>query len=88
MLITAAFFIDDCPVGYVKRIGHTPEWGTSLGGALNLTRDKCAERCSETPHCRSFEHSLTELKCNLNKATDPSSGPYKDYAFCSKTGRI
>ena len=59
-------------------------WGTSLGSALTLNRNECAQKCSQQPKCLSFEHSNTEEKCNLNTAAKPSQGKNKDYAFCSK----
>ena len=63
-----------------------PGFGTFLGSALLLTKDQCAQKCCKKALCKSFEHSPTELKCNLNIASNPSQEPYKDYAFCSKTG--
>lgn len=76
----------DCPVGYEEKNGDVPGWGTDLGSALELTRGECARKCSEKDTCLSFEHSNTEMKCNLNKIAEPSSGPYKDYVFCKKQG--
>ena len=81
--------VDACTSGYTEKIGDIPGWGTSLGSALDANRDECAQKCSELPLCLSFEHSNTELKCNLNTEAEPASnGAYKDYAFCSKIGKI
>ena len=68
-------------------IGDIPGMGTSLGRDLNANRNECAQKCSQKPKCLSFEHSNTELRCNLNTVAEPSEGQYKDYLFCSKTGK-
>ena len=82
------FFAAVCPLGYESKVGDIPGWGDSeLGSALLLTREECAQKCNENYACLSFEHSYTEGYCNLNKAAKPTSGPYNDYAFCTKTGR-
>ena len=78
----------DCPRGYTKNNGDVPGWGSYLGGGLSLTRDQCAQKCCKMPKCQSFEHSATELKCNLNVVSIPSQKPHKDYVFCSKTGAL
>ena len=80
---------DDCPTGYTKKDGYIFGWETLLGKTLHpINRDECAQKCSEKPQCKSFEHSNEELKCNLNTAFEPSQRPALDYAFCSKTGKI
>ena len=65
-----------------------PGWGTDIGSSLDLTRLKCAEKCNGENSCRSFEHSDTEMKCNLNKISEPSQSPFRDYVFCTKKGRF
>lgn len=82
------FFPEICPLGYKSKEGDLPGWGTDLGGALRLTREDCARKCSDEEKCLSFEHSYTEEKCNLNKESEPTEGPYNDYAFCTKQGKI
>ena len=80
---------DECTPGYTIQIGDIPGWGSGgLGGEFNLTREECAKKCTETLKCLSFEHSISENKCNLNDESNPdvSIGAYKDYAFCTKTG--
>ena len=76
-----------CPNGYVKKEGDLPGWGTNIGRALHLTRQQCAEKCNGENSCMSFEHSDTEMKCNLNKIAEPSRGPFRDYVFCTKMGK-
>ena len=76
-----------CPNGYVERQGDLPGWGTDIGSALDLTRQECAEKCDGENSCMSFEHSDTEMKCNLNKIAEPSQGPFRDYVFCTKMGK-
>ena len=58
--------------------------GTSMGSALSLTRQECADKCTEKKECLSFEHSATKNKCNLNSIAEPTQGPYQDFAFCVK----
>ena len=65
-----------------------PGWGTDIGSSLDLTKQQCAEKCNGENSCMSFEHSDTEMKCNLNKIAEPSLGPYRDYVFCTKNGKI
>ena len=76
-----------CPNGYVEKQGDLPGWGTDIGSALHLTRQACAEKCDGENSCMSFEHSDTEMKCNLNKIAEPSQGPFRDYVFCTKMGK-
>ena len=79
-----------CPSGYSERSGDVAGWGTDIGSKLPLTRQECANSCNENSLCLSFEHSNTELLCNLNKIAEPTEGllPFQDYAFCVKTGMI
>ena len=64
--------------------GDVPGWGTSLSSKFPASREECAASCDRHVDCLSFEHSNTELFCNLNTVESPSVGQYKDYAFCSK----
>ena len=72
----------------MEKQGDLPGWGTDIGSALHLTRQECAEKCDGEKICMSFEHSDTEMKCNLNKIAEPSQGPFRDYVFCTKIGRF
>ena len=65
-----------------------PGWGTDIGSSLDLTKQQCAEKCNGENSCMSFEHSDTDMKCNLNKIAEPSQGPFRDYVFCTKIGRL
>ena len=56
-----------CPSGYAEKEGDLPGWGTDIGSALDLTRQECAQKCNGEKRCMSFEHSNTQMKCNLNK---------------------
>ena len=76
--------IGSCPSGYVDRDGDLPGWGTDIGSQLDLSLEDCAERCNGETTCLSFEHSPTEIKCNLNQIAEPSRGTYRDYIFCTK----
>ena len=80
------FYPDSCPVGYKELEGDEPEWGSYLGGKLNLNRQECAEACSEKVECLSFEHSNSKMLCNLNLVSKPRTAPYRDFAFCQKSG--
>ena len=73
-----------CPTGYEKKIGDVPGWGSDLGSALPLTEGQCAFKCNETDECLSFEHSLVEMACNLNRIAEPTTGADKDFKFCIK----
>ena len=45
----------------------------------------CATKCSGCSACQSYECSLTEKKCNLNEAAEPTATVnHLDYAFCKK----
>ena len=80
------FYSDPCPKGYEQVEGDEPGWGSYLGKQLKLTRQECSEACNEKYACMSFEHSDSEMFCNLNAVSKPSSGAYRDYVFCQKTG--
>ena len=80
--------VGDCPPGYADREGDLPGWGTDIGSALDLSLEDCAERCNGEKTCLSFEHSPTQIKCNLNKIAEPSGGPYSDFIFCTKIGNF
>ena len=76
-----------CPSGYERRDGDIPGWGTDIGSALSLTREECADACTDENQCLSFEHSNSASLCNLNKMAEPTNEEnYLDYAFCTKTG--
>ena len=77
-----------CPWGYVQQEGDAPGWGSDIGSSLDLNKYECAKRCDSQTTCLSFEHSLKQMKCNLNKIADPSEIPYYDYIFCTKQGSI
>ena len=77
-----------CPLGYGSKEDDVPGMGSDLGSDLTLTREECARKCSEKDECLSFEHSYTEGKCSLNRVAEPTQGPYKDYAFCTKQGKL
>ena len=79
--------IGSCPSGYVDRDGDLPGWGTDIGSQLDLSLEDCAGRCNSESTCLSFEHSPTEIKCNLNQIAEPSRGTYRDYIFCTKGKR-
>ena len=75
---------DGCPLHYAEKEGDLPGWGTDIGSALDLTREECEMKCNHEKACMSFEHSPTQMKCNLNKIAEPSQRPYKDFVFCTK----
>ena len=76
-----------CPSGYVERDGKLPELSSNMESSLNMTKNECALKCNGDKSCMSFEHSHTNMKCNLNKMSEPSQVPYLDFIFCTKTGR-
>jgi len=76
-----------CANGYYSQIGDIPGWGTvdGVGGAQRVPHcDQCARLCSNNANCLSYECSMTDLNCNLNNVANPTTGAYKDYAFCTK----
>ena len=76
-----------CTSGYERRDGDIPGWGTDIGSRISLTREECANACTEEEQCMSFEHSNTALLCNLNKVADPTTeANYEDQVFCTKIG--
>ena len=76
-----------CLFGYVEKVGHLPRHGSNIG-SFNVTKEECALKCNGEKTCLSFEHSNTNMKCNLNEIAEPSQGPYLDFIFCTKTGRF
>ena len=81
-------FLATCPAGYEEQQGDIPGWGSYLGGALNLTAHECKEKCNQVDLCLSFEHSSSEMRCNLNDLAQPTLEPYMDYIFCTKNGNV
>ena len=79
---------DLCPPGFEKKDGDIDGWGSRLGSKLHLSLEDCAEKCNQNDGCLSFEHSISERKCNLNDIRGPIVEPYKDYVFCSKKGNL
>ena len=77
-----------CPSGYAQRHGGVPRFGSDLGSSLDLTKHECELKCNGEKSCMSFQHSFTQMKCNLSEIADPSQDPYLDFIFCTKTGRF
>ena len=77
-----------CPSGYAQIGGSVPGFGSDLGSSLDLTKHECALKCNGEKSCMSFQHSYTQMKCNLSEIADPSQAPYLDFIFCTKTGRF
>jgi len=67
--------------------GDVPGSGSSKlsnTGSID-SADKCAEYCNKNKDCGSYEFSPSELRCNVNTESEPTSKKiYKDYQFCSK----
>ena len=80
---------DDCPAGYILNTGDIPGWGqVGSNPSIEDAVSGCSERCNDEPQCCSFEYSKTEKKCSLNTGCSPTTGAYKDYAFCVRgTGK-
>ena len=77
-----------CPSGYVQRKGGLPQFSSNLGSSLDLTKHECALKCNGEKSCNSFQHSYTQMKCNLSEIAEPSQFAYIDCIFCTKTGRF
>ena len=77
-----------CPSGYVQRKGGLPQFSSNLGSSLDLTKHECALKCDGKKSCLSFQHSYTQMKCNLSEIAEPSPTPYLDFIFCEKKGRF
>ena len=76
-----------CSGVYYEQIGDIPGFGSvdgKGGGHSVLSCDDCAEMCSSTSKCKSYECSHTAWRCNLNSAADPTRAAYGDYNFCTK----
>jgi hypothetical protein len=73
-----------CPVQYHIEAGDVPGWGSISGLHSINSVSSCAEHCDLTYGCCSFEYSLTERRCNLNRECKPTTTVYKDYAYCVK----
>ena len=73
-----------CPKGYTPSAGGFPGSG-SMQKDLQVSRDACADLCSEENHCSSFEYSTSLGLCNLNYEVGiPLQPPFMDYDVCSK----
>ena len=76
----------NCRDGFELIPGDIPGWG-QFGNAGKFSNiedtDKCGQLCLANSHCKSYEYSETEKKCNLNRASKPNRGVYKDYSFCA-----
>ena len=68
--------------------GDVAGWGKLCGqggGQKVSSCSECAAKCLGCDACGSYECSGTELKCNLNKQSKPTSRYiHRDYAFCVK----
>ena len=71
-----------CPGGFHLNPGNVP--GRGFKHRNNQKLDQCAKFCRKTKRCCSFEHSLIDRMCNLNKECKPTKGPVKDFVFCVK----
>ena len=77
-----------CPSGYAERDGGLSGSSSDIGRSLDLTKYECALKCNSDRSCKSFQHSFTEMKCNLSEIAEPSQAAYIDFIFCTKTGRF
>merc|ERR1712070_511187 len=74
-----------CGWGFVEQPGDLPHFGYHMDGNLDMsTTIECAKKCDDTEDCESYEFSFTQLKCNLNKALEPTLPVFQDFVFCSK----
>lgn len=76
-----------CSPGYKFTPGKIPGQGKvdGLGGYQSVTScQQCADHCTASKNCKSYECSMGELKCNLNKESKPTEPPFMDFMFCSK----
>ena len=72
-----------CPNGYSFKRGDVP--GNTISHTPGITNaDKCSALCNNNPSCNSFEYSRSSQHCNLNKESEPTTGPFQDEQFCSK----
>ena len=80
-----------CAPGFVSMSGDIPDWGSvqGRGGSESVVScSVCASLCLDFQECGSYECSPTALQCNLNSQTQPTSGAYLDYMFCSKKAEM
>ena len=77
----------DCAKGYAVVPGDIggQGWACGEGGAQKVSScEACGQKCDRCGECGSYECSPTELTCNLNKESKPTTGTYKDFDFCVK----
>ena len=87
-MISSKTILAKCPLGYIERCGDI--LGSSSESLLpqKTTKDQCMVACNLKDSCLSFQHSPSEMRCNLNDLAWPIFDPYQDYIFCSKNGDI
>ena len=76
---------NSCGEGFELIPGDIPGDGV-LGRVKVGDTDECAELCLNNNQCRSYEYSVTEKWCNLNRELKPTEPVYGDYFFCSLKG--
>ena len=79
-----------CRDGYELIPGDIPGHGEfgSNGKFSNIeSTDARGQLCADLRHCKSYEYSLHEKKCYLNRKIKPSVGIYGDFSFCAVKGK-
>jgi len=71
-----------CPEGFYFDPGNVK--GRGFQHQNNQEMGQCAEFCSQTTKCCSFEYSFEHRMCNLNKECKPTNGQFQDFVFCVK----
>ena len=55
-----------------------------IEGGLDTDNKGCARLCDVSKDCCSYEHSISENMCNLNRGCRPNGGKIRDFKFCVK----
>lgn len=77
-----------CPAGYELMIGDVyggDQWGERAKRTFADSAADCAQRCTRTPGCGSFEYSPSLKRCFRNTQTRPTHAEQRgDFLFCRR----
>mmetsp|Transcript_50386 Transcript_50386/g.150650 ORF Transcript_50386/g.150650 Transcript_50386/m.150650 type:complete len:553 (-) Transcript_50386:233-1891(-) len=76
-----------CPEGYERVVGDVYGGDQFSGSRRSVAEslEECAQRCSRTPGCGSFEYSPSRKRCFRNSQTRPThTADRLDFVFCRR----
>jgi len=76
-----------CELGYTLKTGSTDNWYSIAGrggGETVASCEVCGDLCTSYDACQSYECSLSSRRCALMPFSEPKTGPWSSFFFCSK----